>query len=125
MFRSWGYKDELMWSAAWLYKLTADKYYLNKAEHFFENKDATELSWDDKTIAAHILLAQLTGDGKYVRKVVKFCNKMVGQQHKTPKGLVWIQKWGPLRHASNVAFACLEAAKIDHPSVDAEKFRKI
>lgn len=124
-YNSWsGYQDELVWSAAWLYKATKDKTYLDKAESFFVDKDVTELSWDDKTIGATILLAQITGDSKYVKKAAKFCNHMVDSQQKTPKGMVWIQQWGPLRHASNVALACLEAARIDDPSIDAVKFRK-
>ena len=124
IYRSWsGYEDELMWAAAWLYKATTDPTYLTKAKQLTVNRDVSELSWDEKTAGAHILMAQLTGEQTYVDKAVSFCNKMVDSQQKTPKGLVWIQPWGSLRHASNVAFACLEAAEIKHASVDADKFR--
>ena len=112
-----------MWAAAWLYKATTDPTYLTKAKQLTVNRDVSELSWDEKTAGAHILMAQLTGEQTYVDKAVSFCNKMVDSQQKTPKGLVWIQPWGSLRHASNVAFACLEAAEIKHASVDADKFR--
>ena len=105
-----------------MYKATGDSYYLGKANEFWQNKDVGELSWDEKTAGAAILLAQLTGDDKYVSKAVSFCNKMADTQQKTPKGMVWIQQWGPLRHASNVAFACLEAAKIADSRVDKEKY---
>jgi len=124
-YKSWsGYEDELVWAAAWLYKATGDSAYLTKAKQLYVNKDVSELSWDEKTIGAVILLAQLTGEQQYVNKAADFCNKMADSQPKTPKGLVWIQPWGALRHASNVAFACLEAAKIDSPSINADKFRK-
>ena len=87
------------------------------------SKDVTEFSWDEKTAGAQILLAQLSGMEKYIRKAKLFCDGMADLQTKTPKGLVWIQPWGSLRHASNVAFACLEAATIDHPSIDSDKYR--
>ena len=124
LFSSWsGFEDELMWSAAWLYKATGESDYLVKARQLTVNKDVSEFSWDEKTIGAYIIMAQLTKEQQFVDKVVSFCNKMVDTQAKTPKGLVWIQQWGPLRHSSNVALACLEAAKIDHNSVDADKYR--
>ena len=75
-------------------------------------------------MVATILLAQLTGEDRFASIAISFCDWMADNQQKTPQGLVWIQQWGPLRHSSNVAFACLEAAKIDHPSVDAEKFNQ-
>ena len=112
-----------MWAAAWLYKATGDNAYLSKARSLTVNKDVSEFSWDEKTIGAHILMAQLTQEQPYVNKAVSFCNKMADTQTKTPKGLVWIQQWGPLRHSSNVALACLEAAEIDHSSVNADKYR--
>ena len=114
----------MVWAAAWLYKATGDTAYLNKAKQLYVNKDVSEFSWDEKTLGGNILLAQLTGEEPYVNKAAYFCNKMAERQPKTPKGMVWIQKWGALRHASNVAFACLEAAKIDSPSIDADKFRQ-
>ena len=121
--RSWsGYNDELLWSAAWLYKATGDSYYLSKVDEFFQSKDVAELSWDEKTAGATILPAQLTGQHTFVTKAAAFCDKMADQQQKTPKGMVWIQQWGPLRHASNVAFACLEAAKIDDARINKDKY---
>ena len=39
--------------------------------------------------------------------------------------MVWIQQWGPLRHASNVALACLQTADIAGVSAaNAAKFRR-
>lgn len=76
----------------------------------------SELSWDDKTAGVQILLAQLTGEAPYIGRAKEFCDTMVSRQARTPKGLLWIQQWGSLRHASNIAFACLQAAKI--PGLD-------
>ena len=37
-----------------------------------------------------------------------FCDFTVNYQKKTPKGLVYIDKFGTLCHAANVAFVCLQ-----------------
>lgn len=122
-YNSWsGYNDELLWSAAWLYKATGEEQYLDKANSYYQSKDVGELSWDEKTAGATILLAQLTGEDKFVSKAAAFCNNMADSQQKTPKGMVWIQQWGPLRHAANVAFACLEAAKIENDKINKENY---
>eukprot|EP00088_Acartia_fossae_P055120 TRINITY_DN64002_c0_g1_i1.p1 TRINITY_DN64002_c0_g1~~TRINITY_DN64002_c0_g1_i1.p1 ORF type:complete len:349 (-),score=72.83 TRINITY_DN64002_c0_g1_i1:55-999(-) len=124
-YNSWsGFSDELMWAAAWLYKATGEATYLSKAKQLTVNKDVGELSWDDKTIGAHILMAQLTQESQYVNKAKTFCDRMADSQQKTPQGLVWIQQWGPLRHSSNVALACLQAANIQDASIDAAKYRQ-
>jgi hypothetical protein len=39
-----------------------------------------------------------------------FCDFTVKYQKKTPKGLVYIDKFGTLCHAANVAFVCLQVA---------------
>jgi hypothetical protein len=39
-----------------------------------------------------------------------FCDFTVNYQKKTPKGLVYIDKFGTLCHAANVAFVCLQVA---------------
>ena len=43
-------------------------------------------------------------------KTRSFCQLTLKNKPKTPEGLVFLQKWGSLRHASNVAFLCLHAA---------------
>lgn len=52
-------------------------------------------------------MAKLTGKTKYLDAVRLFCDSKVTQQ-KTPKGLLFLGKWGSLRYASNVAFICLK-----------------
>jgi hypothetical protein len=37
-----------------------------------------------------------------------FCDFTVDYQKRTPKGLVYIDKFGTLCHAANVAFVCLQ-----------------
>jgi hypothetical protein len=50
-YRSYDYKDELVWAAAWLYRATNDNTYLNTAESLytqFSIGSANGLDWDDK-----------------------------------------------------------------------------
>ncbi|KAL0283812.1 UNVERIFIED_CONTAM: Endoglucanase [Sesamum angustifolium] len=55
-----GYKDELLWAAAWLYKASGDSNYLN---YVSTNQDwsqpASEFSWDSKFAGAQTLLAKM------------------------------------------------------------------
>jgi hypothetical protein len=55
-----------------------------------------------------ILLAQLTNQPEYMEAAQAFCDFTVNYQKKTPKGLVYIDKFGTLCHAANVAFVCLQ-----------------
>ncbi|XP_057972930.1 endoglucanase 9-like [Malania oleifera] len=53
-----GYKDELMWGAAWLYTATKKVSYLNVINSLGAN-DATDIfSWDNKFAGARVLLAR-------------------------------------------------------------------
>jgi hypothetical protein len=66
-----------------------------------------------------ILLAQLTRQPDYMEAAQAFCDFTVSYQKKTPKGLVYIDKFGTLCHAANVAFVCLQVAislLLQHPS---------
>jgi len=109
-----GYYDELVWSAAWLYRATGRPEYLQKAEAGYAAwLKGTLLSWthtwDDKRYGAAVLLAQLTGKPLYRRDAEAFLNYWTvghnGQQVPyTPGGLAWIQAWGSLRYAANTAF---------------------
>ena len=54
-----------------------------------------------------MLLAEVTGDEKYMTAVQAFCDYVVYEVPRTPKGLVFILEWGSLRHAANVAYISL------------------
>ncbi|KAK8483603.1 hypothetical protein V6N13_036289 [Hibiscus sabdariffa] len=60
-----GYQDELLWSAAWLYKASGDKKYLNYVVRNQGWSEAVlELSWDTKYPGAQALLAKEFYGGK-------------------------------------------------------------
>ena len=114
---SWsGYNDELAWSAAWLYKATADPTYLSKAESFFDEfglaYTPTEFSWDNKVAGVQILLFEATSASKYESAINAFVTYVMNEAQYTPKGLIFIDKWGSLRHASNIVHACVQVRLI-------------
>lgn len=119
-----GYGDEFLWAAAWLYRVTGEPKYEQEYERWWSEFGLSgrpaEASWDDKAAQAQVLLAKVDGSQKYVDAARSFCDWVVDQAPKTPKGLVFISEWGSLRHASNVAFVCLQAAEA---GINAEKYR--
>ena len=48
------------------------------------------------------------GDAKYKAPVDSFISYLLNSARYTPKGLIYIQVWGTLRHASNVAHICAQ-----------------
>ncbi|CAF1040180.1 unnamed protein product [Adineta steineri] len=117
-YNSWsGYGDELGWSAAWLLRATGDqRYQADVDQHYAEfglTKLPLEFSWDNKIAGLQILMAKITNNLSYRVQAENFCNYVVRQAPKTPKGLVFLQPWGSLRHASNVAFLCLQASEMN------------
>jgi hypothetical protein len=57
-FRSWDYKDELVWGAAWLYRATNDNTYLNTAESLYNEFGLQYwngvLGWDNKVTGIQV-----------------------------------------------------------------------
>ncbi|OXA51379.1 endoglucanase E-4 [Folsomia candida] len=116
-YNSWsGYGDELGWAAAWLYRATNVTRYLDDvATHWQEfnlGERPLEFSWDDKKAGLQVLLARITNNQMYKDSAEAFCDYIINDVRRTPKGLVWLSEWGSLRHSSNVAFICLQAADV-------------
>ncbi|GMJ00308.1 glycosyl hydrolase 9B15 [Hibiscus trionum] len=112
-YRSWsGYQDELLWSAAWLYKASGDIKYLN---YVVRNQGwsevALELSWDTKFPGAQTLLAKEFYGGekdlsKYVTDVESFiCSLMPGssslQIKTTAGGLLYLRDSSNLQYVTS------------------------
>ncbi|KAI9099665.1 hypothetical protein K1719_024670 [Acacia pycnantha] len=56
-----GYKDELLWGAAWLFRATKAVYYYNLINNLAADFDQPEpdiFSWDNKYAGAHVLLSR-------------------------------------------------------------------
>ena len=115
-YKSWsGYGDELAWAAAWLLRATGEhRYQIEVEKHFMEfglSKRPTEFGWDNKLAGVQVLMAKLTQQTNYRQQAESFCNYIVRQAPRTPKGLVFIDQWGALRHAGNVALVCLQVRR--------------
>ncbi|KAM7251109.1 hypothetical protein ACFE04_022992 [Oxalis oulophora] len=127
-----GYKDELLWSAIWLYKATNKDYYL---DYFVENARSfggitwamTEFSWDVKyaglqILASKLLMQERNQKHKHIleqyRSKAEFylctcLNKNnISNVNRTPGGLLFIRQWNNLQYVSNAAF--LLAVYSDH-----------
>lgn len=126
-YESTDYGDELAWAAAWLFRATNESKYLEDAEHHYQHfhlkERPNEFYYNKKVAGVQILLAQLTGQSKYQNAARAFCNFSVRQQKRTARGLLYIDKFGTLCHAANVAFICLQAA--DFPAIgNSEEYRE-
>ncbi|ROT77623.1 Endoglucanase E-4 [Penaeus vannamei] len=125
-YASYGYYDELAWAAAWLYRATGETSYLTAAKTHFQQLSTTpwEFSWADKTPGVQVLLAQLADEvdkATYVNHLTNFCNDIIDNRQRTPKGLVYLSQWGSLRYAANAVFICLRAADL---GINPEKYRE-
>ncbi|CAL4122327.1 unnamed protein product [Meganyctiphanes norvegica] len=114
-YKSWsGYLDELAWASAWLYRATNNTFYLNASKTHFDSLNAhpNDFSWDDKTAGVQVLLSKLTKNETYLNMAKSFCENMIHNRPRTPKGLLFISKSGALRYAANSAYICLQIGNI-------------
>ncbi|KAK4741672.1 hypothetical protein SAY87_025268 [Trapa incisa] len=123
-YASSGYEDELQWAAAWLYRATNEKQYLD----FLQERGNTGgvrtiFSWDDKYLGVQLLVSKLVLDGKvgssgpwgqYKSDAEAFlCNyaqKGNGNFRKTPGGLLWFLPWANLQYVGSASFAAVTYA---------------
>ncbi|CAK8681039.1 unnamed protein product [Clavelina lepadiformis] len=116
-YKSWsGFNDELLWSAAWLYKASGLQRYLDAVESRYSSYGgsnlAPEFSWDNKYPGVQVLMAQITDKQSYKDDVYRFLNRAINDVHTTPNGLTWQSQWGANRYAANFAFIAITAAKV-------------
>lgn len=71
-------------------------------------------NWDQKHAGVQLLMAELTNEPKYIADISTFCdyNMPHGGAKYTPGGLLFIEKWGVLRHSLNIAYICLRAGTL-------------
>nr|AGP76425.1 endo-beta-1,4-glucanase 2 [Pericapritermes sp. PpEG2] len=113
-YASGDYRDELVWAAAWLYSATNDNNYLNIAESLYNEFGIQywggAFNWDNKASGVQVLLAKFSTKQEYKDTIRGYVDYLINNQQKTPMGLLYIDHWGPLRHAANAAFIMLQAA---------------
>ncbi len=96
-YRSWsGYGDELAWAAAWLLRATGEQRYQTDVENHFNQFDLSKrpegFDWDNKAAVVQILMAKITQQNNYRQQAETFCNYIVRQAPKTPKGLLFLSQ---------------------------------
>ena len=113
-YKSSSYRDELALASLWLYRATGESTYKDNFLREFDNQAISEnpgqFTWDNKWYAVQILARQLNITPKNYLSNFKVFLK---QPKKTPKGLFFVQKYGSLRHAANLAFLAQVAATIE------------
>lgn len=116
-FSSWsGFQDEFLWSAAWLFRATGKPFYRLEYSKWWTEFGLSwrppHASWDLKLAQAQVLLARIDGSPQYVNAARVFCDWAASDSTKTPLGLFYAGEWGTNRYAANVAYVCLQAARI-------------
>jgi len=124
-YGSYNDKDEQGLAAAWLAKATGEAEYVSKAEWMYDNFDGSLdysgawINWEDKTPAFVAVMCENTGDPKYCNQLGTWCDNKIDNSQYSPKGEIFIDKWGSLRHAGNVAAICMRAASL---GVNSDKY---
>lgn len=112
IFRSPNYTDDVTWAAVWLYKATNSSEYFGKAIQYYAefelNEVTNEFYYNNKIAGIQVLLADVTKDKYYEESIKAFCDHAYRKQKFTPLGLIYIDKFGTLSHAANIAFVCLQ-----------------
>ncbi|KAJ3128768.1 hypothetical protein HK098_003534 [Nowakowskiella sp. JEL0407] len=138
-YPSTSYLDELALAAVWLHLATlstpvniplrfgdvnvkgSTSQYLQEALMLFKDSEASgfkEYSWDDCGAQVSILLYKITSDPIYASQLKQFFNYYTvsgtpasgSKVGRTPRGLIYVQLWGSLRYAANVAYTSLVTA---------------
>ena len=112
-YKSSGFRDELAWASLWLYRATNEEIYKNNFESQFAQEalsaTPTEFSWNNKWFGVKVLAQEMQIDS---RDYLSGFKSFLENGKKTPKGLYYVNKSGPLRHSSNFAFLSLIASKM-------------
>lgn len=117
-YYSWsGYRDELSWSANWLYQATGDETYLQKSiDYYVEPNTRFAYGWDNMSNGTTLLLAQQTGDARYINDLNRHLDYWMEDIATTPgtdtnDGLAWVNQWGSNRYAANTSLLATVHAK--------------
>ncbi|MCM1505778.1 MAG: glycoside hydrolase family 9 protein [Ruminococcus flavefaciens] len=119
-YPSWDYYDDQAWAAGWLYRATNDnKYkeflntYMNSSNQGSSGMDGCQwgiystMSWNNVSMGAGILQAEITGDSADWKKVTDYLNG-----HGANSSDYYFQEqWGSARYNTSQQMAALVATK--------------
>ncbi|HOV27462.1 MAG TPA: glycoside hydrolase family 9 protein [Pseudobacteroides sp.] len=108
-YQSTSMYDDLAWGAIWLYVAEKDEKYLTEAKQYALEKNINQedplknrwtMCWDNMYLAAHLKIAELTGDPVFKTSVESNLDYWIYTLDKTPAGLRVLHYWGVLRYAA-------------------------
>ncbi|EOA37491.1 hypothetical protein CARUB_v10011645mg [Capsella rubella] len=117
-----GYKDELVWGAAWLHRATNDPYYTNFIKSLGGGDQPDIFSWDNKYAGAYVLLSRravLNKDNNlepYKQAAENFMCKILPNSPSsstkyTPGGLMYKLPQSNLQYVTSITFLLTTYAK--------------
>ncbi|CAN1199604.1 Endoglucanase 9 [Linum perenne] len=117
-----GYKDELLWGAAWLFRATNEIQYYNIIKSVGANDEPDLFSWDNKYSGAHVLLSRraLVNNDKnfeqYKQQAENFmCKILPNSPYKTTQytqgGLMYKLPQNNLQYVTSITFLLTTYAK--------------
>jgi len=100
-------KDQLAWGAIWLYKLTNESSYLDKAKELMQSEYPWGMSWDNMNSGVLLLLAEVTNDADYKTRIENEVDRWLNDVPTTPAGFKVLLQWGSMRHSAGMSFISL------------------
>ncbi|KAF9132992.1 hypothetical protein BGW39_010885 [Mortierella sp. 14UC] len=87
-YKSSGFVDELAWGAAWMYKLTQDASFADKASNYIgqlntRTVQVNAVTWDDKTALVYVLMAGASPAGsraKWQELAQRYADSVVNEE---------------------------------------------
>ncbi|CAL5228455.1 g11593 [Coccomyxa viridis] len=118
-YNSTSYRDDMVWAAAWMYKATGDRVYLDDVNKFYAEHITYEggsdqnlvTDWDHMWWAANVLLAEATDQGTFHQAVQGMLKQWIcattGKVLFTPKGRAFNRYAPSLGSTASTAFLSL------------------
>ncbi|OVA09799.1 Glycoside hydrolase [Macleaya cordata] len=109
-YSSSGFKDELLWAAAWLHRATGDKIYLDFLGSAGDTGGTRSMfSWDDKFLVLEGKVESAGTWAQYKSQAEQYicsCVQKAGSNNVklTPGGLLWWQPWNGLQYVTTAMF---------------------
>ncbi|CAA0837696.1 Endoglucanase 9 [Striga hermonthica] len=119
-----GYKDELLWGAAWLFRATNQVYYLNFIASLGASDSPDIFSWDNKYAGAYVLLSRrsLVNNDRnfqafrqraedFVCRILPNTYSSSSSTQYTPGGLMYKMEQSNLQYVTSITFLLTTYAK--------------
>ncbi|CAL8466081.1 g5617 [Coccomyxa elongata] len=132
-YNSTSYRDDLLWAAAWMYKATGERAYLDDVNYYYSahvnQESATDVDlvtdWDHLFWASNVLLAEATDEGAFHMATQGMLKQWIcattGKVLFTPKGRAYNRASPSLGSTANTALLSLIYGQMHSAKVDQAK----